>query len=310
MKSTPLFLVGTRFQAVMSWAVVQRFRLTAYDLIVYTSEHNSPGENDRAFATLIGGARKVLYIDRAESKLRFVQTLNRAFGPGSRLVLTAWINDPFVLSLFRLRPGLRLQTFDEGGYNIAPTGPFFLPVSQTLRSLRDVLVRVFVRTLFPKGCLAFSRARSECHFTAFKPSQNFMADRAVQVHIPWEDFAEPEELVQFEGTRSIMVLPCFKDFRGSACVRDRIVSKARECDLIVRHPRDAILSDLTSELLSSPIEAIACALAVQTPITLVHYGSTVGLTLQRMTNIDLIDLSDAASNDLDISIMSGKHARP
>jgi hypothetical protein len=300
MKSTPLFLVGTRFQAVMSWAVVQRLRLTGYDLIIYTSEHNSPWENDRAFATLICGARKVLYIDRAEPKLRFVRTLNHAFGPGPRLVLTAWINDPFVLSLFRFRPGLRLQTFDEGGYNIAPNGPFFSPVPKRLRSLRDLQVRVLVRVLFPNGPLAFSFAQSECHFTAFKPSQNFMADRAVQVHIPWEDFAEPEELVQFEGTRSIMVLPCFKDFRGSACVRDRIVSKARKCDLVVRHPRDAILPDLTSVRLSSPIEAIACALAVQKPITLMHYGSTVGQTLQSRANIDLIDLSDAASNGLEL----------
>jgi hypothetical protein len=292
----PLFLVGTRFQAMMALAVIRHLDFGAYDLVVYLQKHQSLHTSDLAFSALIGSARQVHYIDRGVPKLRLIWAQNQAVGPGRRTVLTAAISNPFVLALFRVRPGLRLQTFDEGSYNVASTGPFLAPTPRRLRAPRDLLAWA----LFPKGPLAFARARSERHYTAFTPERNFMSERAVRVHVPWEEVALPEEVAQVCDARHIMVLPCMEDFRGTEPARKCLMSLARGCDLVVRHPRDPVLPDVSSVGLKSPIEGVACALAERAPLTVLHYGSTVGLTLEGRTQINLVDLSKTLLADLEV----------
>ncbi len=293
--AVPLFLVGTRFQAMMALGVIRHLDIGAYDLVVYLQDHQSPQASDLAFSALIGAARQVHYIDRRVPKLRLIRALNRAIGPGGRMVLMAGIKNPFVLALFRLRSELRLHTFDEGSYNVAPEGPFFAPAPCRLRSPRDLLAWA----LFPRGPLAFARARSERHYTAFPLEQNFMSERAVRVHIPWEEVALPEEVTEVCDARRIMVLPCMKDFRGTEPARTRLLSHANGCDLVVRHPRDPVLPDVSSVRLKSPVEGLACALAALAPLTVLHYGSTVGLTLEGRANINLVDLSRTLVADLE-----------
>lgn len=287
----PILLIGTRFQAMMALGIIRHANLAVYDLVVFLHGKDRPQSYDLALLKLIGSARKVQYIDRWTPKLQFIRILNRALGPAPRTVLTAAITHPFILAPIRLRPSLRLETFDEGSYNVAPNGPFFAPPPRRIGSFRQA----FVWLLFRKGPLAFAHARSQLHYTAFPPSQNYFADRAVQVHVHWGDFALPEEVAQAQGATRIMVLPCMKDFRGSGKARQRLMTQARSCDLVVRHPRDDDLSEIRTVALKSPIEGIVCALAAQAPITVLHYGSTVRLTLEGRTGIDLLDLSQERS---------------
>ncbi len=286
----PLFVVGTRFQMMMALGIIRHLGLADYDLVVLQRAEQPDPSQDLAYSHVIEGARQVSFVPIPALAPLILRQLLRAIGPGKRLILSAHIQNPTILSAFRLRRNLRLHSFDEGSYNISPTGPFFAPPRRKLKRPLDYVMRV----LFPKGPLHFARRRSERHYTAFSPEQNFMCDKAVKVEIPWESVAIPSEADQVRGAKRILVLPCMKDFQKRQIVRDRLVKLAQDCDLVVRHPRDEVLPDMDSVLLRSPIEGIVCALAKQSPVTVMHFNSTVGYTLSDNPAIQLVDISTDA----------------
>lgn len=285
----PLFLVGTRFQALMVQSILEHLRIAAFDLVVYHQEGEILPEEDYVLSSLMNQAREVTRIDRKTSTGRQFIALLRAAGTQSRTVFLAQINRPFVLALFRLRPGMRLCTFDEGGYNVAPNGPFHAPRWHWWRHPRGFLAFA----LFPRGPVPFARRRTRRHYTAFPPQQNILSARAERIEIPWASFLLADEM-GLASARKIMVLPCMKDFTGPPQLRAAIIAVAQSCDLVVRHPRDAPLEELETVQLRSPVESLLCAAAECAPVEVTHYASTVRLTLAGRPNISLLDMSDTS----------------
>lgn len=282
----PLFLVGSRFQAVMAGAVRDRLDLGAYDLVLYHHRHGpDPGE-DLAIADLRSRAGTVSAIDREAPTLAQSLALSRAIGRGRRTVLLAQLANPFIMAVVRLHPDVRLMTFDEGGFNIDPEGPFFRPPASRLRRPRDLVARL----LLPQGPIAYAARRTERHFTAFPPAVNLFGDRCEQLELDWERHIAAGERDLARGLASIMVLPCFRDFTGSAEALAMIRDRAAACDLVVRHPRDGDDLDMASRRLASPIEAVAALAARHRPVTVLHYRSTVGTTLRNWPNVSVVDL--------------------
>lgn len=287
----PIFLVGTRFQAVMANAIRRHCGYDHYDLVYY--HHADPGAvgHDAALAQLAQAADTVTPIDRLSSTLQQFRTLRQAVGTQQRIVLLAQISNPFILALFRTVPALRMQSFDEGGFNISRTGPFFDPPRRRLKTPRDLVARA----LFPAGPLAFAKTRTERHYSAFPPDRNFMADRCEQVALDWRAYLDPAEAHLVQTARTIMVLPCMKDFTGPEAVRDKVMERARTCDLVLRHPRDGDLPDIAATRLNSPVEAIVDAARAHGPVEVFHYASTIGFTLQDLPNVGLSDLANDAA---------------
>ena len=284
--AAPLFLVGTRFQAMMVQGIVRHLGLAEYDLVIYHQRSAISPDDDFVLSALMCHARRVSRIDRCAPTRRQFAALLRAAGRQNRTVFLAQITHPFILALFRLRSGMRLCSFDEGGYNVAPDGPFHRPRPPKVRRPRDAVALA----LFPGGTIDFVRRRTQRHYTAFPPERNVLSTLAEQIELPWASFVQPDEADRARSAGRIMVLPCLKDFTGSAQSREAILSAARTCDLVVRHPRDEAVEGLASLRLSSPVEGVICFAAEQRPVQVLHCASTVGLTLAGKPNIDLIDL--------------------
>jgi hypothetical protein len=273
---------------MMARGVIESVNIAAYDLVVYYQEGEIKPDDDFDFSALMRAARRVTRINRRQpSRLQFFALL-RAAGKQKRTVFLAQIDRPFILALFRVRPRLHLKTFDEGGFNIATDGPYHAPPPRKLRRLRDAVAIA----LFPRGPIEFIRRRSEQHYTTFPPEKNVLSALACQIDLPWASFVQPTETDIAQDKQRIMVLPCMKDFAGPTNSREAIISAARECDLVVRHPRDEDIAGLPSHKLSSPVEGIISFAAKRRPVQVLHYASTVGQTLAGKPNIDLIDLYD------------------
>lgn len=284
---SPVFLIGSRFQAVMAGAIRDHLGLTGYDLVLYHYGDTQGLHGDLAVAGLARAAGSVTLIDRRRSTLAQCVALARAVGSRTRTVLIAQIAHPFVMATIRLMSRIDLMTFDEGSYNIDPDGPFVRQRRPGRRRPRDLIAGI----LLPDGPLAYAALRTKRHFTAFPPSLNLFAEKAERIALRWDRYADPAEAEIAGGVRSIAVLPCFKDFSGSAAMRERICAAAAGCDLVVRHPRDTDQTGIPSRRLNSPIEAIIDIARQHAHVTVYHYMSTVGLTLQDWTGVSVIDLS-------------------
>lgn len=287
--AAPLFLVGTRFQAMMVQGIARHLGLAEYDLVIYHHGGAISPDDDFVLSALMRNARHVSRIDRCAPTRQQFAALLRAAGRQNRTVFLAQITHPFVLALFRLRPGMRLRSFDEGGYNVAPDGPFHRPRPRRMRRPRDAVALA----LFPMGTIDFVRRRTQRHYTAFPPERNVLSTLAEQIELPWASFVQPDEADSARSAGRIMVLPCMKDFTGPPQSREALLSAARDCDLVVRHPRDEVLEGVASTRFSSPVESLICCAAKQAPVQVLHCASTVGLTLAGKPDIDLIDMCNA-----------------
>ncbi len=275
----------------MANAVRRRLGFSEYDLVCYYRGSPAAIENDQVFSALRASARNITLIDRQASALSQMASLFTAVGCSRRDLLLAQISNEFILSVFRLRPKLRMHTFDEGGFNTSIDGPFFKPKRRRLTRLRDV----FSFLLFPKGQLQYVKAKSLAHYTSFPVELNFMRDQASPVPIEWSEYLDPNESHLAAGMRRIMVLPCFTDFEGSRETRRYIAEMAQACDVVARHPRDTELEDIRSVRLRSPVEAIVEVASASGPVEVLHYASTVGLTLVGRKDVSVVDLSGEAS---------------
>lgn len=286
-EDVPIFLVGTRFQAVMANAIVEYLELTKFDLVFFHHDDTGKVKTDLALTHLASRARRVTPVNRLIRERRQTAELIRAIGRLRRTVFAAQISAEFVMTIFPFRKKLCLQTFDEGSFNIVKDGPFFQPERFAIRSLRDVMLRL----KFPDGIIAFARNRSQRHFTAFAPALNLMSNIAERVPVAWHRYLEDGEQELVRDARSIMVLPCFQDFSGTAAERKRIWDYADKCDLVVRHPRDAALADIDTICLKAPVEAAIDMARASGPVRVYHFASTVGLTIADWDDVTVFDLS-------------------
>lgn len=300
-ESCPIFLVGTRFQAVMANTIRMYLNLPQFDLVCYFKGDVSTIMKDRAFCSLTSAARNVTLIDRASTNLTQLRKLLAAVGSKPRVVLLAAINNEFVLSVFLWRRSLIMNTFDEGGYNISVDGPFFRPRRRPVKSVRD-WIKIL---LFPGGPFAYAKKCSRQHYTAFPPGLNFMADRAIRLRIEWAAYLEPDEAEIARTARRVLVLPCFSDFQGSHHDRRLLIETAPNCDIVARHPRDGLVPHIESRKFRSPIEAIVSVALVSGPVEVFHYNSTVGLTLTDWPQLTVTDLCNRASVGCDVARHSG-----
>ncbi len=271
----------------MANGVADFLELPVFDLVFFHHGDVGKSQTDMALSRLAGRARDVTPVDRRIPESRQTRQLLKTLGGSRRTVYAAQISACFVMSIFPFRRRLRLRTFDEGAFNIKTDGPFFADRKIAVRSMGDM----WLRLKFPSGIVAFSKERSERHFTAFDPALNLMSDISVRVPLEWGRYLEESEAGMSRDTRSVMVLPCFQDFSGPTAARRRILDRARDCDLVVRHPRDEDLADIDSVVLASPVEALIDKARENGPVVVHHHASTVGLTLADWENVTLNDLS-------------------
>ena len=297
----PVFLVGTRFQAVMANAIRRQLDLPVFDLVCFFKRDVSIVVEDRAFGSLLVEARNLTLIDRSASMPSQLHKIIAAIGGEPRRVFLAQINNEFILSVFLWRRRLLMSTFDEGSYNVLTEGPFFCPPKRSLWNVRDLLKRL----LFPRGPFAFARRRSQHHYTIFPTRLNLMSSSATRVRVNWADYMEPDEVVLARAARRILVMPCLTDFSGSSSDRLLLVATAASCDIVARHPRDGVIPDVKSQKFKSPIEAIVSVALKSAPVQVFHYNSTVGLTLAGWPRLTITDLHSGASGGSGIERFPG-----
>ena len=282
-----LFLVGTRFQATMSLAIIQYENIESFHLMLVGRPADQVRCQDNALDELIGLATattRVSFREEPARAARALLVLAMYELLADRKVFTAAITNPAIMYVFRVLPFLECCTFDEGQYNIRNTSP--------LANERKANRHWLTRLLFWRGILDYSRNRTVRHYSAFEPSLNLFAERAVQVQINWETLLSKDDLaLSSRSIKSVFALPCIPDLNLSLPEKDRLLSVARTCDIAIRHPRDPSLELANAVSLSSPAEGFLASLARLRPVLVLHYGSTIAYTLSGFSNIELVDIS-------------------
>lgn len=285
--SVPLVIVGTRFQAALALAVVDRLKPKAYDVLCFHNGRSWIESGDLALRSLLAGARRQFFVDRSKSKWSQVAGLVWAVGAFRRRVALACIAHGFVVGTLSLIPWLRICTFDEGGYNVDTKGPFFLP--QRVRG--GGFPAALSRLLLPNGPIEWCIEKTSAHYTAFDPSLNVFRAKAERVELRWPLLFDESEGRVAEACRSVFVLPCFVDFAEGEGARQKIIARAKGCDVVVRHPRDRSEVIAGSISLNSPLEAFVDRARRGGAVEVVHWHSTVRWTLAGMQDVTLLDLS-------------------
>lgn len=282
-----LFLVGTRFQAAMSLAVIRHESIEEFHLVLAGRSSDCAFGQDRAFDALVDLAASTVRVSFREKPFgAALCLLGFAFEEvfRDRMMFTASVVNPAVMFVFRVIPFLRCYTFDEGQYNIRKVSPF---TGERVRG-RHWLTGL----VFGGGILNYSRNRTTRHYSAFDPSLNLFAERTVQVQINWGALLDGNDLaICSRGIDSVFVLPCVADLQLSSLERERLIGVARTCDIAIRHPRDSSVELSNAVSLNSPAEAFLANLASLRPVLVFHYQSTVAYTLSCCPNIKVIDVS-------------------
>lgn len=282
-----LFLVGTRFQAAMSLAIIRHEGISGFHLMLVGRPADCAWGSDSAFDSLVSLAATTTGVSFREEPVRAAWCLLRLALREvlrDRKVFTASVVNPAVMFVFRLIPFLKCYTFDEGQYNIVKESPFTDERSANRHWLTGIL--------FGCGVLSYSRKRTVLHYSAFDPSLNLFAECAVQVQIDWGELLSEDDLALCaRGIERVFVLPCVSDLRLSSAGEERLLGLARACDVAIRHPRDSSVELSNAVSLSSPAEAFLANLAVQRPVLVLHYRSTIAYTLSGLANIKVVDVS-------------------
>jgi beta-galactosamide-alpha-2,3-sialyltransferase len=195
----------------------------------------------------------------------------------------------------RIFPLARINTFDDGSANLRFSSIFFSAAPLAGSKVR----RLLARSLFPQGCAAFLRKKTRRHYTIFPDAENIVgSDRLSPLDWTWRDFLSEEDLHLLPAKARIILLGV--PFRELP-VPEQSMEKARalleQVDLYIMHPRETTWIDCSKMVrLKSPAEAVLEVLAERGPLTVYHFGSTVGYALGRHRQITFNDLLDTESD--------------
>ena len=131
---------------------------------------------------------------------------------------------------------------------------------------------------------------SKRHYTPFREDLNVFHERCERISVEWMRYADPGEVRQFAGCRSVLVLPCLQDLEENRRAEVLRLANSDRFELVIRHPRDASGYGIASQRLRSPVESLIDALRRSNSVRVFHFASTVGLTLKSFDCVEIVDL--------------------
>jgi N-acetyllactosaminide alpha-2,3-sialyltransferase len=231
---------------------------------------------------------------RATGKLLLCNLVT--FLTGGRTFVAVINNYPFALTT-RIFPLVRICTYDDGAHNINLRSPYYSEIPLSGHNLR----RRWARVLFPKGCAFWVRKKTRQHFTIFPEAANIVStDRLFRLSWSWRDFLFEEDLHRLPlVARAILLGAPFDDLAVPQQAMEKAKAMLDQVDLYIMHPRERAWIDCAKMVrLKSPAEAVLELMAARGPLTVYHFGSTVGYALRHHHKIKFNDLlnTDGQSN--------------
>jgi hypothetical protein len=196
-----------------------------------------------------------------------------------------------------LSPFTRVETFDEGAFNILASSRYY---SRTPLLGNKPTSRI-ARWLFPQGCAFWFRERTTLHYTIFGKQPNIVdIDKIRSISLDWSKLLNGEDLARLPANVSTVVLGTahnnFPDPANSLAVARKI---QKQSDLYILHPRETRWSDdLGVQRMHSPAEAILVHLSKLQKIQVYHFNSTVNYLLDDYANLSFINLVDPITREL------------
>lgn len=215
---------------------------------------------------------------------------------GGRCFLSVVDSVPIALASKIVHP-IRLETFDDGAFNIQPGSRLYGSGPMVGRSFKKMLARL----IFPYGSTEWMRQTSCNHYTIFPGKENILPrNKVVELNWDWECLINPIDLNSLPSKTKVVILGTPHDeYPDPEASRETARRLLQNADLYIRHPREGDwIKDSKARFFSSPAEAILIKLASLNPLTVYHFNSTTGHTLDGMRNIDLINLVDPYTRTL------------
>ena len=202
-----------------------------------------------------------------------------------------------VAAALRLTPGLPLETFDDGFFNIHPGSRLYGMGPMSGFGVKRRLARI----LFPNGSVEWMRARSRSHHTIFPGRPNILPDQCIRsLELDWSQLLEPADRTKIvAGYNSIVLGTAHQDFPDPEASRQRAAMLLNDADLYVRHPRETNWSEHAKICdFDSPAEAVLHELAKHSKLIVHHFNSTTAVTMEGHANLRFVNQVDPETREL------------
>ena len=111
---SPVFVVGTRFQAIMADSVRRHLKMRRYEVVNFFQERDESRVPDMALDELVRSAERVVSVDRRNSAFSQFSELVRETNGAGRAIFLAAVYNPLGMGVFPVKPRHKLFTLVVG----------------------------------------------------------------------------------------------------------------------------------------------------------------------------------------------------
>lgn len=289
-------IVRTRLQALIVLELLERGVVTRPFRLVCLHQHRTDEDSAQVYEVYDQIAREADAredIVQAHGLLKGALRLRRMVAHAMRTggkVFAASINYYGLGIAFRLTPGARLYSFDDGAANVAPEISTYFQD----RSAGSGAKRLVGKLLLPKGPATFLRGRIARHWTIYPGLPNIVpADRMESIEMDWAAQMPAGEAARLPASVSAILLGApYHDMRDAEARAAQAAELLPRIDLYLPHPRErGEVATAKAVRVAAPAEAVIDHYArAGQPLTIHHFGSSAVLPFASRPQITLINL--------------------
>ena len=298
-----VFFIRTRLQCLIASRLIKTVARDQpyYAVFLYqrSRDEDSPAvyRHYERFRIEAFGSSDIVSSDGiANNLLRILPILWRSQRAGGRCYLSVVDSVPVALAYF-LTPGLTLETFDDGFFNIHPGSRLFGSGPMLGTGVKRRLARV----LFPNGSVEWMRTKSKRHHTIFPGRPNILPDERLTIlELDWSQLLEKADYEKFTTEVSVIVLgTAHQDFPNPESSRQRALDLLLAADMYIRHPREEGWYAHGKMLdFQSPAEAVLRELSKRSELIVHHFNSTTAVAMEHDARIRFVNHVDSETRKL------------